>query len=211
MFLVLLHYCSATGQRHRSVASAITSLFAEGTILFPASIVSGHWASLIPPTVVTSLVHHYPAVSQSSAERRWTGREWSGCTIFLHNKEILLILLVSVDSVAQPRAPDLLAMRLLDELEHAIQGLPTSIPEAAPGDDVYSFAEWGIDVPKPELAWMCLNKALDGLVRYDHNAETVSTIVRRGQWGFMHVVQTIRSFATTYPEVIEGVLLEPKI
>ncbi|KAI0027440.1 hypothetical protein K488DRAFT_74545, partial [Vararia minispora EC-137] len=110
-----------------------------------------------------------------------------------------------------PGAPDPLAMRLLDELECAVHGLPTSIPEAAPGDDVYSFAEWGIDVPEPELKWMCLNKALDGLVGYDCDVQTVSTIVRREQWGFMHVVPTIRSFVTTYPEVIEGVLLEPKI
>ncbi|KAI0026409.1 hypothetical protein K488DRAFT_92633 [Vararia minispora EC-137] len=116
-----------------------------------------------------------------------------------------------VDSVAQHGVPDPLAIRLIDELEHAIQGLPTSIPEAAPGDDVYRFAEWGIDVPEPELAWMCLNKALDGLVGYDHDVQAVSKIVCRGQWGFMHVVGVIRHFATTYPEVIEGVLLEPKI
>ncbi|KAI0026739.1 hypothetical protein K488DRAFT_75117 [Vararia minispora EC-137] len=110
-----------------------------------------------------------------------------------------------------PHSPDPLARRLLEELDSAIAGLPSSIPEAAEGDEFYEFAEWGINVPDPELVWQCLNQALDRLIGYDQDVQAVSALVWQGQWGITYVAGMIRHYVQTYPEQIEGVLLEPKI
>ncbi|KAI0026869.1 hypothetical protein K488DRAFT_75011 [Vararia minispora EC-137] len=59
--------------------------------------------------------------------------------------------------------------------------------EAVEGDEVHTFAGWGIDIPDPELAWPCLNRALNRLIGYDWNVQV------------------------TYPRQIKGVLLEPKV
>ncbi|KAI0030466.1 hypothetical protein K488DRAFT_87728 [Vararia minispora EC-137] len=111
----------------------------------------------------------------------------------------------------RPHSPNPLARRLLEELDSAIAGLPSSVPKAAEGDEFYEFAEWGIDVPDPELVWQCLNWALDRLIRYDRDVQVVSAVVRRGKWGITYVAGTIRHYVQTYPEQIEGILLEPKI
>ncbi|KAL1674095.1 hypothetical protein EV122DRAFT_221397 [Schizophyllum commune] len=130
---------------------------------------------------------------------------------YIHDQSPMQALTTSTNNTLHPPLPGHQhALCLLDQLEAEIALIPSSVAESAPHDAVYDFATKELTVNSAEEAWEVLDPALNRLFGYGATVETVSALVRRGQYGMLGIHRVVKAIVTKY-ESINGVLMEGKI